>query len=820
MESHETDSMISVSDDCNSRANQIVGSGQQSMDNDALQASPSSTSLASEASSMDAVDHLSPETDDSSEDVSENSDDADDADDQIPGQAVIDQFGMASGGINRQGLVVSRAVAIPELYRLAALLGAKIELPSTRPHNPNAEFMALPAEVRIIIYDLLLTSPIVGELASISKSDQYGAYRSYELHPAIIRVCRKVKTEATPILYGRNTFCVVCLPFPGPTWTMREGLTLSPFTRYSSDYPVAFPLLSQLPSVRYINKWKIILSVAAWHDYDNQPSSPFLEVCRAISRGNTTNVDVAIIPKGIEDHVFEYQDMNVALKPLELLRRVENFQIRDTDPFETPDCIDQDGDAVEFPSHMEDHAVLEVTLALSAKSDHPIEKVFEMYGSLLRYAQAFEQLPQFKQDMAREEYPAQPAVIDFPEHTIEWYFLSKHSNPFKESGSIHPVEAALMLARTYADIEDGPHFKVERAAVTEYLEPQFQRISAAASAVVEFVKEQKYGGGILDCYQDALDLDDENATNCATAMMLLEEYDAAFKRDMPFETKVHFRRFRSQFKRIYATAGVGNTLMEDLNFTLETRDYTGFVKLFKVAVDRLDYLFFFEMLRTRQELFKWDEFNNRQCTIDPQLERSTEKIDWERNEPDRTPISLADYEPSDAGHFNEDYQDGQSNESDDESAPESEDGTYEDRDQDEDEEAASEAGDSEQGGSVEDDDDSQNGEIEDSNLENNGAAEAEDHAEQYHSDNVSLENANRGSEIRAEEETSGNQFEDEFYEATQAQAEESADMSCVKHSKTMTSTTSSILFDSLLTRLRYSGFTYALQKSVCSSSTY
>ncbi|KAK0129963.1 hypothetical protein ONS96_000504 [Cadophora gregata f. sp. sojae] len=165
--------------------------------------------------------------------------------------------------------------------------------------------------------------------------------------------------------------------------------------------------------------------------------------------------------------------MEAALKPLRLLRGTKNFQIRDTSPFEDPDIIDQDEDAVHFTSDMEDHAVLEVTLTLSAQSNDPIEKVFEMYCSLLRYAQSFEQLLQFKQEMPLEEYPNQPVAIDFPDGSIESDFLSEYLNPFKKLNCIHPVEAALMLFRTYADNEASQQFKMVRAVVIEYLEPQF-----------------------------------------------------------------------------------------------------------------------------------------------------------------------------------------------------------------------------------------------------------------------------------------------------------------------------------------------------------
>ncbi|KAK0123624.1 hypothetical protein ONS95_008640 [Cadophora gregata] len=161
--------------------------------------------------------------------------------------------------------------------------------------------------------------------------------------------------------------------------------------------------------------------------------------------------------------------------------------------------------------------------------------------------------------------------------------------------------------------------------------------------------------------------------------MVLEEYDATLKRDMPFHIKVKFRQFRSQFKRVYAATGVGDALLEHLKFVLETGNYTSFIKFFKVAVDKMDNQYL-EILRARQELFMWDvpTFNDRQYNIDPQPALSTDNVDWEHNEPELTPLSSDAYEPSDVGNWNENLYDGQDAESDDDAAPGSEDGSRED----------------------------------------------------------------------------------------------------------------------------------------------
>lgn len=316
--------MSPVSNNNSSRADQRLGSAEHFMEDAVFQ-----------ASGINAVNELSSVIDSSPEEVSERNDSGH----QVPDQDAIDESGVVPVSTDQQKPVISRQATITELHRLAALLDANIESPVTLSQIPNASLMGVPAEVRIMIYEMLLINLILGEVASSRKHDRYGVQQAYDLHPAVLGVCKQIQKETIPILYGRNPFCVVCLPVPGPTWSMQENSIVSPFPRNSSYASISSPLLSQLSSVCFMKKWKVILSAQTWHDYDHQPSCSFLEVCRAISRGNPSDVDIAIIPKGIEDGVFEYQNMEVALKPLGLLRRIENFQIRDTTLFEIPNVI-------------------------------------------------------------------------------------------------------------------------------------------------------------------------------------------------------------------------------------------------------------------------------------------------------------------------------------------------------------------------------------------------------------------------------------------------------------------------------------------------
>lgn len=65
--------------------------------------------------------------------------------------------------------------------------------------QPTASFLDLPPEIRLEIYNYLLVAPET----TVSKTDPN---RTKPLHPAILRLCRRVHVEALPILYSANAF--------------------------------------------------------------------------------------------------------------------------------------------------------------------------------------------------------------------------------------------------------------------------------------------------------------------------------------------------------------------------------------------------------------------------------------------------------------------------------------------------------------------------------------------------------------------------------------------------------------------------------------
>ena len=94
-------------------------------------------------------------------------------------------------------------------------------LPSS-PTTNNAEqrclLLALPTEIRLQIYDLLLVSRLQrgeGPPWAVGNTGQkvillHDGYKC--LAPAILRTCRQIYKEAIPILYSQNVFFVGCTP--------------------------------------------------------------------------------------------------------------------------------------------------------------------------------------------------------------------------------------------------------------------------------------------------------------------------------------------------------------------------------------------------------------------------------------------------------------------------------------------------------------------------------------------------------------------------------------------------------------------------------
>jgi hypothetical protein len=95
-------------------------------------------------------------------------------------------------------------------------------------------------------------------------------------------------------------------------------------------------------------------------------------------------------------------------------------------------------------------------------------------------------------------------------------------------------------------------FLEERDAVLEYLEPQYQKIAAAASTTADFIKRGKKAGFFFDPNVSG-ELSYPDPTELAGAMIVLEDYAKAFVRDVSSHTREHIRVMQHEFDLHYST---------------------------------------------------------------------------------------------------------------------------------------------------------------------------------------------------------------------------------------------------------------------------
>ena len=85
----------------------------------------------------------------------------------------------------------------------------------------------VPREIREEIYKLLLVNEVLGTPHAVRDSHLSSFRREtvvekYDLHPSILRICRKISEEGYAILYGSNTFFFDCRVIHFDSPIMRE----------------------------------------------------------------------------------------------------------------------------------------------------------------------------------------------------------------------------------------------------------------------------------------------------------------------------------------------------------------------------------------------------------------------------------------------------------------------------------------------------------------------------------------------------------------------------------------------------------------------
>jgi hypothetical protein len=206
-------------------------------------------------------------------------------------------------------------------------------------------------------------------------------------------------------------------------------------------------------------------------------------------------------------------------------------------------------------------------------------------------------------------------------------------SPFKLA--THPVESGLAIASLGCETHKYELFNMARASVVEYLEFQYQRLTAAHKFITEHIKQNKHYGQIFGRDPDSW----HGKTSCSEALLHLEEYASTFKRCQTLSMQILIRMNPRKFDVAYAGLP-RERLMKDLGDLLETSPCNRheFLKMFKQAVDDMDSQYF-EIRRARKALFDFDT-EDPKCDIKLDDLQCEDMIDWTVSEPRIFPTHL------------------------------------------------------------------------------------------------------------------------------------------------------------------------------------
>jgi hypothetical protein len=343
---------------------------------------------------------------------------------------------------------------------------------------------------------------------------------------------------------------------------------------------------------------------------------------------------IAIIPQGREfemppplNRVVRYHPIEKLLQPLRLLRNLQNLEIAEVEYQDLPARLQRPVPPDFQGSHIiSDEFVAELQQLTQGNS--PAERVFKQYENLLTYAKAFERNEDFKREM-------EPIFghVKSSRSRSPFYYRGSQNNPYLQMKRFHPVEEALMQASVASEDNDGDLFRMARAAVVEYLEAQYQRMSDAALQVMEFVKAMKMAGSLFSA---SAKINGYTAYHpiWVQGLVLLLEYAWSFERDVPsyirhyvLARKSHLEYGHSIMKREKLVEHLVGGLEHPLSFRYTYK----YVEWFKEALDDMDKQYL-EIRAARRALFDYD-IKEPGCNIDLELWRCDEMINWEVNEP-------------------------------------------------------------------------------------------------------------------------------------------------------------------------------------------
>jgi hypothetical protein len=542
--------------------------------------------------------------------------------------------------------------ALSEALRREDELRSQLSLPSPDDTAETAIclFEKLPRELRDRIYKCLLVNPDLSTTKYLKgwrqapEDEDRGATFKFGLSPQILRVCNLAHIEAKSILYDYNTF-VVEFATKDTGYAVQSPVLRFPNKEAQRYRPSHSKFLQEYyPWVTNAKHWKIILTTSL-DDKIYSPDDSLTSFCRHLCFNKPRSLEVLLLPQG---DAFKFprlagiapfpprgfHDPKDVLQPLTMLRNIASLKISEVEGSDLPYPYDPSQPLVSNNIPQE----LKVSLKTLVEGDTPIKYVFMMYEKLLEYAQAFERNPRFRSEMS----PVWGLARRNRDEGGRRGFAAREYNPFKQH-PLHPVEMNLEMASIASEDNDADAFKQARSAVLEYLEPQYQRMVAQAAAMAEFVKGEnrhRRERGWPSLFQ-GFDYPPQKDL-LTTCLLFLEDYAAAFVRDVPSHTKFHIRKEKDEFDFAYST--LERELMMKMLCNIQalrsmvsaTKEWR---KWFKGAVNDMDRQYL-AIRKARKALLDFDADDDYGCNIDLELWRCDEMIKWGSIEPILRPLRL------------------------------------------------------------------------------------------------------------------------------------------------------------------------------------
>ncbi|KAF7879484.1 hypothetical protein EAF04_000680 [Stromatinia cepivora] len=540
--------------------------------------------------------------------------------------------------------------------------------------NSRAHLLNMPQEIRDEIMSYLLVNPILGQGNSVTV--EAGPFRDgnrevtspkYDLHPAVLRVCKQMYQDGLYMLYERNTFIMDCTNwmyrddsqdagvgqyYYDPRWTktyypITTALNVTPLNRYlehlnvsptspdwvyeGNQYFYEQPTLSNLvgPQASYIKKWKVIVRGDNGSYSRRFGRFALQQFCHAVCQRPGLSLSFVVCTDKTAKRTkkrlrldFDMElDFEEIFSPLEVLRNVQKVEFS-----EAHADVDLEVGGEEFPealpvyfdeifqtadaaaSILTSGELVERYTKLITGSSPLINPVDLMCDDLVAYAKTFERIAELKQN------------IDVGTAFNKVLFREDINNPYKRPYDL--TECYLMQARAEALVNDIEEFKNTRKSLLLKIEKEkYQKIKNGSARLHKFIEQNRIFRGVLcsgefhndvyTCQEYTLDLSKDTALrgnwrmSITEALDVLEDYASSFSRDTSnMNSKLRAGRRRHDRTHLYH-ALPREQLMRRIQDAYISWDYSSFLQYFKEAVHDMDAQYI-EILEAKKNIFQWD----------------------------------------------------------------------------------------------------------------------------------------------------------------------------------------------------------------------